>query len=80
MYSNYSPNQTLQSAYTTPTYSVYTNKLLCFVIYAQQWGIFVRIEQNENGTEIVVVAYLDCIHEFVSITFIVFIRNITWSY
>ena len=59
---------------------MYINELLCFVTYAQWWGIFVRIEWNENRTEIVVVAYLDCIHEFISITFIVFITNITWSY
>ena len=31
------------------------------------------IFRNGNGTEITVVAYLDCIHELVSITFIVFV-------
>ena len=37
--------------------------------------IFAGTEQNGNGTEIAVGAYLDYIHEFVSITFIVFIGN-----
>ena len=32
-------------------------------------------ERNGNGTEVAVVAYLDCIHDCVSIIFIVFIGN-----
>ena len=32
-------------------------------------------ERNRNGTEVAVVAYLDCIHHLVSIIFIVFIGN-----
>ena len=32
-------------------------------------------ERNGNGTEVAVVAYLDCIHDRVSIIFIVFIGN-----
>ena len=32
-------------------------------------------ERNGNGAEVVVVAYLDCIHKLVSIIFIVFIGN-----
>ena len=39
-------------------------------------GIYFR---NGNGTEVAVVAYLDCIHEPVSIIFIVFIGNILLS-
>ena len=39
------------------------------------WGIFSGMEQNRNGTEVAVVAYLDCIHDLVSIIFIVFIGN-----
>ena len=53
---------------------------ICLISLLQQYqqmrvGYISGTEQNENGTEIVVVAYLDCIHELVSITFIVFIRN-----
>ena len=33
------------------------------------------ISQNGNGTEIEVVAYLDCFHELTFITFIVFIKS-----
>ena len=36
------------------------------------WGIFSETEQNRNGMEIAVVAYLDCIHDLI---FIVFIGN-----
>ena len=32
-------------------------------------------ERNTNGMEVAVVAYLDCIHDLVSIIFIVFIGN-----
>ena len=35
------------------------------------WGMFAE----RNKTEIVAVAYLDCLHQLVSIIFIVFIRN-----
>ena len=34
-----------------------------------------HIFRNGNGTEVVVVAYLDCIHELVSIIFIVAIHK-----
>ena len=40
-----------------------------------RWGIFSGTERNGNGTEVAVVAYLDCIHDRVSIIFIVFIGN-----
>ena len=33
------------------------------------------LEQNGNGTEVAVVAYLDCIHELISVILIVFIEN-----
>ena len=41
------------------------------------WGIqvFFGMEWNRNGMEVAVVAYLDCIHDLVSIIFIVFIGN-----
>ena len=39
------------------------------------WGIFSGMERNRNGTEVAVVAYLDCIHDLVSIIFIAFIGN-----
>ena len=32
-------------------------------------------ERNGNGTDFAVMAYVDCVHELVSIIFIVFIRN-----
>ena len=39
------------------------------------WGIFSGTERNTNGMEVAVVAYLVCIHDLVSIIFIVFIGN-----
>ena len=39
------------------------------------WGIFARTKWNRKWTENAVVAYFDCIHQLVSIIFIVFIRN-----
>ena len=39
------------------------------------WDIFSGTEQNTNGMEVAVVAYLDCIHDLVSIILIVFIGN-----
>ena len=36
---------------------------------------FSGMERNTNGMEVAVVAYLDCIHDLVSIIFIVFIGN-----
>ena len=39
------------------------------------WGIFSGTEWNTKGMEVAVVAYLDCIHDLVSIIFIVFIGN-----
>ena len=38
-------------------------------------GAVYFLEQNRNGTEVEVVAYLDCIHELVSIILSVFIGN-----
>ena len=38
-------------------------------------GAVYFLEQNRNGTEVEVVAYLDCIHELVSIILRVFIGN-----
>ena len=39
------------------------------------WGFFSGMEQNRNGMEVGGVAYLDCVHDLVSIIFIVFIGN-----
>ena len=39
------------------------------------WDIFSGMEWNRNRTEVAVVAYLDCIHDLVSIIFIAFIGN-----
>ena len=50
-------------------------KSWCCLLSFLCWGIFSGIEWNENGLEIAAVAYPDCIHELMSITFIVFIKN-----
>ena len=52
-------------------------RYVCLIIKTVLYSIggVYFLEWNGNGMEIAVVAYLDCIHELVSITFIVFIRN-----